>query len=142
MTTTDANKDLIRRMEDAIFNRRDLSAIDRFISPDYVLRTAPEGVPNGREAVRDSMAAYLDGFPDLHVAVEQLLAEGDRVVAVLSYSGTHGGDLFGMPATGKRISVRQIAVYRIDGGRVVEEWEVSDQLGLMQQLGAIPAEAS
>lgn len=140
MAATDDSKSLIREMEDAIFNRRDLSAIDRFISPDYILRTAPEGTANDREAVRGSMAAYLGGFPDLRVEVEQLLAEGDRVVAVLRYEGTQDGELFGMPPTGKRISVRQIAMYRIVDGQVAEEWEVSDQLGLMQQLGAIPSE--
>jgi steroid delta-isomerase-like uncharacterized protein len=134
---SEANKDLIRRMEDAIFNQRNLDAIDQFISPDYVLRTAPEGMAADRDAVRGSMAAYLAGFPDLRVEVEQLVAEGDRVVALLVYSGTHQGELFGIPATGRRIVVRQLAIYRIDGGQVVEEWEVSDQLGLMQQLGVV-----
>jgi steroid delta-isomerase-like uncharacterized protein len=135
---TEANKDLVRRMEDAIFNQRKLDAIDEFIAPNYVLRTAPEGTPTGRDAVRGSMAAYLAGFSDLHVEVDDLIAEEDRVVARLTYSGTHDGDLFGIPATGRRVSVRQFAVYRIAGGQVVEEWEVSDQLGLMQQLGVIP----
>jgi len=142
MPPSDDNKALIRDMEDAIFNQRDLPAIDRYISPDYVLRTAPEGTPNDRDAVRGSIAAYLDGFPDLRVEVGQLVAEGDLVVAVLTYSGTHDGELFGIAPTSKRIAVRQIAAYRIADGKVVEEWEVSDQLGLMQQLGAMPAEGS
>jgi predicted ester cyclase len=84
------------------------------------------------------MAAYLAGFSDLHVEVDELIAESDKVVARLTYSGTHDGDLFGIPATRRRVSVRQFAVYRITDGKVVEEWEVSDQLGLMQQLGVIP----
>lgn len=134
---SEANKELIRRMEDAIFNQRNLDAIDEFIAPNYVLRRAPEGTPTGRDAVRGSMAAYLAGFSDLHVEVDELIGEGDKVVARLTYSGTHDGDLFGIPATQRRVSVRQFAVYRIAGGRVVEEWEISDQLGLMQQLGVI-----
>jgi len=140
MTSPEDNKALVRRMEDEIFNKRRLDAVDEFISPEYVLRTAPDGVPSNRDAVRDAMAMYLAGFPDLHVSVDQLLAEDDRVVALLTYSGTHEGELFGMPPTGKRISVRQIAMYRVEDGQVAEEWEVSDQLGLMQQLGAIPSE--
>jgi steroid delta-isomerase-like uncharacterized protein len=134
---TEANKGLIRRMEDEIFNKRNLNAIDDFISPKYVLRTASGGAPGGLDAVRASMAAYLAGFSDLHVDVDELLAEGDRVVALLTYSGTHDSDLFGIPPTGRRVSVRQIAIYRIADGKVVEECEVSDQLGLMQQLGVM-----
>jgi steroid delta-isomerase-like uncharacterized protein len=134
---TEGNKDLIRRMEDAIFNQRNLDAIDEFFSPNYILRTAPEGTPRGLDGVRGAMAAYLAGFSDLRVAIDELIAEGDKVVARLTYSGTHDGELFGIPATGRRVSVRQFAIYRIAGGQVVEEWEVSDQLGLMQQLGVI-----
>jgi steroid delta-isomerase-like uncharacterized protein len=124
-------------MEDAIFNQRNLAAVDEFLSPDYVMRTAPEGAPVGRDAAHESIAAYLAGFSDLRVEIEELLAEDDRVVALLRYTGTHDGQLFGIPPTGRRISVRQLAIYHIEGGTVVEEWEVSDQLGLMQQLGAI-----
>jgi predicted ester cyclase len=137
---TQANKDLIRRMEDRIFNKRDLGAIEDFISPSYVLRTAADGAPSGLDGVRGAMAAYLAGFSDLHVEVDQLLADGDKVVALLTYSGTNDGDLFGVSATGRRVSVRQLAVYRVADGKVVEEWEVSDQLGLMQQLGVVPAQ--
>jgi predicted ester cyclase len=127
-------------MEEEIFNRRNLAAIDDFISPSYVLRTAGEGMPNDREAVRQSIAAYVNGFSDLRIACDELLLAGDKVVGRFTFSGTHDSDLFGIPATSKRISVRQIAIYRIEGSQIVEEWEISDQLGLMQQLGVIPAE--
>jgi steroid delta-isomerase-like uncharacterized protein len=139
--TVEGNKALVRRMEDEIFNKRRLDAIDEFISPDYVLRTAATGMPAGRDAVRGSIAAYLAGFSDLRISVDELVAEGDRVVGLFTFTGTHDGDLFGIPPTGRAISVRQMAMYRIRDGQVVEEWEVSDQLALMQQVGAIPAEA-
>jgi steroid delta-isomerase-like uncharacterized protein len=135
---TEANKALVRQMEEALFNRRNLAAVDEFLAPGYVLRTAAEGAPSDREAVREAIAAYLQGFPDLHISIDELIADGDRVVGCFTFTGTHGGDLFGIPPTGRRISVRQIAIYRIADGQVAEEWEVSDQLGLMQQLGAIP----
>lgn len=138
---TKDNKALVRRMEEELFNKRNVAAVDEFLAPGYVLRTAGEGMPNDREAVREAIAAYLAGFPDLHISIDELLADGDRVVGRFTFTGTHDGELFGIPPTGRLISVRQVAIYRIADGQVVEEWEISDQLGLMQQLGAIPAPA-
>ena len=134
----DDNMAIVRNMEEDLFNRRDIAAVDRYVSPAYALRTAEQGAPSGREAVRAYIAAYLDGFPDLHISIDQLLAVGDRVVGVFTFTGTHKGHLFGVPPTGKTISVRQIAIYRLENGQVVDEWEISDQLGLMQQIGAHP----
>lgn len=139
MSVTEENKALVRHMEEEIFNKRNLAAVDDFISPQYVLHAASEGPSPGRDAIRDSIARYLAGFPDLRISIDQILAEDDKVVGVFTFTGAHDGELFGLPPTGRRISVRQIAVYRIEEGKVVEEWEVSDQLGLMQQLGALPA---
>ena len=129
---------IVRNMEEDLFNHRDPTAVDRYVSPAYTLRTAEEGAPAGREAVRAYIAAYLDGFRDLHISIDQLLGVEDKVVGVFTFTGTHGGVLFGQAPTGRTISVRQIAIYRLEGGQVVEEWEISDQLGLMQQLGAHP----
>ena len=128
----------MRRMEEELFDNRNLDALDEFIAAEYALRTAPEGTPAGRDAVRDSIAMYLGAFPDLRISIDELLAVDDKVVGRFTFTGTHEGELMGLAPTGRRIVVRQIAIYRIEGGRVVEEWEVSDQLGLMQQLGAIP----
>jgi steroid delta-isomerase-like uncharacterized protein len=125
-------------MEDELFNKRNLEAVDEFIAPGYVLRTAAEGTPSGRDAVRDAIAAYLQGFSDLRITIDELIAVGDKVVGRFTFTGTHDGDLLGIPPSGRPISVRQFAIYRIDSGQIVEEWEVSDQLGLMQQIGAIP----
>src|SRR6266851_4421363 len=133
----DDNLALVRNMEEDLFNHRDLSAVDRYVSPAYTLRTAEEGAPSGREAIKAYIAAYLNGFPDLHISIDQLLAVGDKVVGVFTFTGTHEGDLFGVTPTGRTISVRQIAIYRLEGGQVVDEWEISDQLGLMQQIGAL-----
>jgi predicted ester cyclase len=132
----DDNMAIVRNMEEDLFNRRDIAAIDRYVSPAYALRTAEQGAPSGREAVRAYIAAYLDGFPDLHISIDQLLAVGDKVVGVFTFTGTHKGHLFGIAPSGRTISVRQIAIYRVKSGQVVDEWEISDQLGLMQQIGA------
>jgi steroid delta-isomerase-like uncharacterized protein len=138
MADGEENKALVLRMEEEIFNNRNLAAIDEFIAPEYVLRTAPPGAPANREGVRDFIAMYLEAFPDLHISIDELLAGDDKVVGRFTFTGTHAGGLMGLEPTGRRIAVRQIAMYRIEGGKVVEEWEVSDQLGLMQQLGALP----
>ena len=133
---SDDNLTLVRNMEEDLFNHRDPAAVDRYVSPAYTLRTAGEGAASGRDAVRGYIAAYLGGFPDLHINIDQLLAVGDKVVGVFTFTGTHKGDLFGIAPSGKKISVRQIAIYRVEDGQVVDEWEISDQLGLMQQIGA------
>jgi len=137
--TVEENKAVVARMEDEFFNRRNLAAIDDFIAPDYVLRATDPALSSGREAIRDSIAAYIAGFSDLRVTIDELIAVDDRVVAVMTFTGTHDGELFGVPPTQRRIRVRQIAIYRIAGGKVVEEWECSDQLALMQQLGVMEA---
>jgi predicted ester cyclase len=132
----DDNLAAVRNMEEELFNHRDPTAIDRYVSPSYTLRTAEDGAPAGREAIKAYIAAYLHGFPDLHISIDQLLAVEDKVVGVFTFTGTHKGDLFGIAPTGRTISVRQIAIYRLEGGQVVDEWEISDQLGLMEQIGA------
>ena len=123
----DDNLTLVRNMEEDLFNQRDPGAVDRYVSPAYTLRTAEEGAPSGREAVRAYIAAYLAGFPDLHISIEQLLGVGDKVVGVFTFTGTHTGDLFGVTPSGRTISVRQIAIYRVEGGRVVDEWAFDAQ---------------
>ncbi|SRR6266508_649287 len=139
MSLMEENKGLVRRMEEEIFNKRNVAAVDEFLAPGYVLRTAPEGTPSSRDAVKQFIGMYLEAFPDLRISIDELLAVEDKVVGRFTFTGTHGGELMGLPPTQRRISVRQIAIYRIENGKVVEEWEVSDQLGLMQQLGALPA---
>ncbi|MGH7764156.1 MAG: ester cyclase [Candidatus Dormibacteraceae bacterium] len=138
MELIEHNLALVRNMEQDLFNRRDVTAVDRYVSPAYTLRTAEEGAPSGREAIKAYIAAYLEGFPDLHISIDQLLAVGDKVVGVFTFTGTHRGHLFGVAPSGRTISVRQIAIYRLENGQVVDEWEISDQLGLMHQIGAEP----
>jgi predicted ester cyclase len=78
-------------------------------------------------------------FPDIHVAVEDVIANGDKVVVRLTFSGTHTGPLMGMPPTGKFVTITGIAIDRIQNGKIVEHWVNRDDLGMLQQLGMIPA---
>jgi hypothetical protein len=81
----DDNLAFVRSMEEDLFNHRDLTAVDRYVSPAYTLRTAEEGAPSGREAIKAYIAAYLAGFSDLHISIDQLLAVGDKVVGVFTW---------------------------------------------------------
>jgi predicted ester cyclase len=82
---------------------------------------------------------FRSAFPDLRIIIEDQVAEGDKVVTRWRGSGTHQGDLFGIAPTGNRVSLVGITINRIEGGKVAEEWQIFDALGMMQQLGAIPS---
>jgi steroid delta-isomerase-like uncharacterized protein len=108
------------------------------IAPDIVLHDAST-TSQGLEAYRQFISMYVTAFPDLHFMVEDLIAEGDRVVARYTGQGTHQGDLMGIPPTGKQITVTNILITRIANGKIVEQWLNFDALGMLQQLGVVPA---
>ena len=120
-------------------NQKDLSALETYFSPDLRDHALPPGLPPGREGRKIFASALLAAFPDLQVDVEDLVAEGEKLVTRYSVRGTHKGDLMGVPATGKEISITGIAIDRFENGLSVEHWEIIDQLGMMQQLGVVPA---
>ena len=137
---SEENKAVVRRFHDEVLNKGNLALIDELCSHDLVDHTAPPGLPPGVEGAKRTLGIYLAAFPDLHVTMEDMIAEGDRVVVRWTASGTHKGDLMGIAPTGRRVTVTGIAIDRIAGGKTVEHWEVFDQMGLMQQLGVIPAQ--
>jgi predicted ester cyclase len=112
--------------------------IDEIVADDFVSHNAPPGLPPGREGVRVWASAFRAAFPDLWSKVEDVIVEGDRVVERFSGGGTHQGELFGIPPTGKQMRTTGINVLRVADGRVVEHWGNSDDLGVMRQLGVIP----
>jgi steroid delta-isomerase-like uncharacterized protein len=93
----------------------------------------------GYEPYKLVLSMYYAAFPDMHLGVEDIIAEGDRVVVRLTFHGTHQAALMGIPATGKQISGTGINIHRLASGKAVEQWGNSDDLGLMQQLGVVPA---
>jgi predicted ester cyclase len=100
---------------------------------------APQGLVAGLQGLKDfAYDPWFAAFPDIHFAVEDLIAEGDRVAARVTMRGTHQGDLMGIPPTGKQVSWTGIEIDRIKDGKYVESWLNTDDLGLMQQLGVIP----
>jgi steroid delta-isomerase-like uncharacterized protein len=134
------NKHIVDAFIQELFTKGDLDAVDRYLDPSFVNHDAPfPGAPEGREGMRLAASKYREALPDWHSEVEQLIAEGDIVVEIFTASGTHRGDLMGVPATGKTLTLKGINVFRIDGDRIVERWGRLDQLGVLQQLGLVPS---
>jgi steroid delta-isomerase-like uncharacterized protein len=92
----------------------------------------------GPEGLKQLVMMYRTGYPDLVFTIEDLLADGDKVIVRWSCAGTHRGELMGIPATGKRTTTSGISISRFEGGKVVEEWVRWDALGWLQQLGVVP----
>src|ERR1700736_143286 len=134
--STEQNKAVVRRFVEEVINKHNLARIDELFTPDYV-NHAP-GLPPGREAEKQLNSASFAAFPDARVTIEDLVAEGDKVVARVSYRGTHTGDFMGIPPTGKQFIVTGAGVFRVADGKIAEQWSNLDMLSLMQQLGAMP----
>jgi steroid delta-isomerase-like uncharacterized protein len=137
--STEQNKAIVRRFFDEVINKQNLAAIDELFAEHYVNHFNPPGMPSGREGERMLTQMFFGPFPDSHMAVEDLLAEGDKVAVRTTYTGTHQGEFMGIPATGKQVSIPVINIFRLENGQIVENTPRLDMLGLMQQLGAIPA---
>jgi steroid delta-isomerase-like uncharacterized protein len=136
---SEENKALALRQLEEVWNKHNPGAVEEFFAPDFVSHSAPPGMPNDREGLKAMAGMYLGAFPDLKVTSDFLLAEGDKVVMRWTGRGTHTSDLMGTPATGKRIEMTGIGIQRIAGGKIVEEWVENDMMGMMQQLGVVPA---
>ena len=136
--STEQNKALVRRLEE-VFNRGNMSMVDELFAPDFVEHEElPPGIPPGREAVKQLTTMFRSAFPDFKATIDDIVAEGDKVVIRQTWSGTHKGEFMGVPPTGKSVSFGVIDIIRIAGGKFVEHWGQMDMMGMMQQLGAIP----
>ncbi len=135
--STEENKTLIRRWVE-VWNKQKLDVIDRFVTADYVRHDPNAPEVRGPEGEKQLVGMYLAAFPDLQFTVEDLVAEGDKVATHITVRGTHRGELMGIPPTGKQITVEAMEIYRLEDGRIAEQWVVMDGLGMMQQLGVIP----
>jgi steroid delta-isomerase-like uncharacterized protein len=139
--STEHNKALAREMVEQIFNRANMSRADEYLAPDFVEREElPPGIPRDREGVKQLTGMLHSAFPDFKATIDDLVAEGDRVVIRQTWRGTHKGEFMGIPPTGRSVSFGVIDVIRVAGGKFVEHWGLMDSMSLMQQLGAIPAE--
>jgi steroid delta-isomerase-like uncharacterized protein len=138
MTTAEQNKDVVRRIQDA-FNSGNLDGLDDLVAADIKSADALPGTPPGLEGAKAAHQMVLSWFPDYTVKLDEMIAEGDRVIARFTVSGTHKGEMNGVPPTGKSYSVPGFSEYRIENGKAVEHWGLHDNFGVMVQLGLIPA---
>jgi steroid delta-isomerase-like uncharacterized protein len=142
---TTSNKATVRRFCDAM-NTGDAEliseTIDELVEPDALIRTPLPIQATGAQALKEVFARLHRVFRDLHVTVEDLIEEGDKVVSRNTVTGTHQGEYMGLPPTGKSVTYNEIFIFRFAGGRIAETWGVVDVFSQMKQLGVIPASRS
>jgi steroid delta-isomerase-like uncharacterized protein len=116
-----------------------LAVMDELYATDFVMHGSTESEDiHGLKNVKQSMSEYYNAFPDLHYTLDDMVVEGDKVAIRCTGTGTHKGEFMGIPPTNKKVKLQAIAIDRVVGGKIVEEWGISDTLSLMQQLGVVP----
>jgi steroid delta-isomerase-like uncharacterized protein len=133
--SADDLKKLNDHFYDEVFRRRHLDAVDELLTEDFVEHTPAPGQATDRQGAKDFIAQMLQAFPDLNFEIENQIAEGDTVAAVVTMTGTHNSDFMGVPATGRRVSVSVMDTGRVREGRFTEHWGLVDVPELMAQLG-------
>ena len=136
MATNDEGKRLYTRLATEVLNGKNLDVVDELIARDFVEHVAGETRRIGAEGFKAARRRRNAVFPDWNVAVEDLIAESDKVVVRATGRGTHRGEFMGIPPTGRQVAVTWIAIYRVAGGKLAEHWQNIDELGLLKQLGA------
>lgn len=138
--STEANKALLRRFDEEVWNQRNPALVDELFASNHLFRAAGSP-PLDREGHKQMIAHFQGAFPDGRASTEDLIAEGDTVASRWTYRGTQQGEFQGIPPTGKQVILTGISIWRFEGDKIVESWHEFDALGLLQQLGAIPAPA-
>ena len=136
--TTKANLQVVSRFIEEFKNKANQEIVDELMSPDFVHHLTDPRLPEGREAIKLLGQSIVAGFPDVHASVQDLLADGDKVIERTQTSATHTGEFNGIPPTGRQVGWTEMHIYRLEGGKIVEMWSEIDLLGLLVQLGAIP----
>ena len=136
--TRTANVAVVSRFIEEFKNNANHGIVDELMSPDFVHHLTDPRLPEGREAIKLLGQSIVAGFPDVHASVEDLLADGDKVIERTQTSATLTGEFNGIPPTGKQVGWTEIHIYRLENGKIAEQWSEIDLLGLLVQLGAIP----
>jgi steroid delta-isomerase-like uncharacterized protein len=135
----EANKQVARRLIEDVWDRADLASLADLLAPDVVFREPISQELRGREVLGQFISAYRMAFPDMRFAIEEQIAEGDLVVTRWVARGSHQGQFRQIPPSGNAVQVRGTSTQRFADGKIVEDWTDWDALGLMQQIGVIPA---
>ena len=136
---SEENKALVRRFYEEVMNRGNMAVVDELSAPNIVDHNPMPGQAAGPEGFKQFVGMFRSAFPDLNVTADDVIAEGDKVVARTTMRGTHRGEFMGIAPTNKQVTVSGMDMVRIANGKAVEVWHIDDALGMMQQLGAIPS---
>jgi ketosteroid isomerase-like protein len=140
VSTPEENKALVRRYFEETMNASNADAVDELCAPGFVNHDRTPGLGEGlpdREVEKRAIRMAREAFPDRHTTIDDMVAEGDRVVVRYTGGGTNTGPLMGMLPTGKRVTVSGIQVFRVSEGRIAETWNREDALGVLRQLGIL-----
>jgi steroid delta-isomerase-like uncharacterized protein len=132
--STEENKAIVRRYQEA-YNTGDFAALAEVVAADVLTPNIASGMPSGLEGAKAVHEKTLLGMPDYHTRIDDLIAEGDKVVARVTITGTHTGNFWGVPPTGKQINLTGIYIVRIADGKIVEHWGEENGLRVFRQLG-------
>src|SRR3954451_8409880 len=131
---TAANKELVRRFYKEVYVDWNMELVDEVVSPHFTSHDWPKGSPTGPEGFRDFYSAIRAALPDAHYEVDDLIAEGDKVVVRWRLLGTHQGDFRGIAPTGRAIAREEIAIYGVADGKLMERWVVTDLYGVREEM--------
>jgi predicted ester cyclase len=137
--STEKNQAIVRRVIEEATNKRNLAVFVELVAPDFVDHEA-SSKPSGPEGEKQVLSTIADAFPDWRWDVEDMMAEGDKVITRYVARGTHCGEFLGAAPTGEDVAASGINIVRLEGGESVESWDNSDQLGLLRQIGVVPPE--
>jgi steroid delta-isomerase-like uncharacterized protein len=138
--STEQNKALAHQFLEEVFNQGNMSRFNELVAPDFVEHEeVPPGVPRNREGVAMLLTMLRSAFPDFKATIDDMIAEGDKVVVRMTWTGTQQGEFMGMPPSGKPMSIGVIDIFRMEKDKLVEHWGLSDTMSMMEQLGAMPA---
>jgi len=134
----ETTKELVEEYIEKVWNRGDLTSLEELTTPDFIYHLGGQP-PRDLSGMRQFITMTFGAFPDWRVAIDSIVGEGDLVAVRWSGKATHQGPFHGAPPTGRQITVSGINYYRLEDGKVAEEWEQTDSLGMLGQLGILPA---
>jgi|SRR5215469_97150 len=136
MSSVEDNKAVIRQYLEEAWNQKNLGILDQLTGSNYARYISGQASPLDREGQKQRIASFHQGLSDVHLTLEDLVAEGGKVVFRITLHGTHTGTLLGVPPTGRQVTISAIDIARLADGKIVEHWGQMDTFGLLQQLGA------
>src|SRR5215208_1780728 len=137
--SAEESKAVMRRFWE-VWEQGNIDLLDELLAREYINHTlATPDLPPGPEGVKEVVSMFHSAMPDLRVVIEEMIAEGEKVATRYALEGTHEGELFGAAPTGKQLSIKSITLERVSDGKIIEHWRVTDEMGMMRQLGVFRA---